>query len=389
VLPVEDAEGEGRVLTASADRTVKLWLGSECERTYEGHGDVVRSLAAVPGIGFLSCSNDGTVRLWELGGGTLQVLRASESFVYAVAVLPGGEWVTCSEDRTVRVWRSGSDDCVQAITHPTTVWAVAPLPNGDVISGCADGKGYVWSREPSRAASEGDASLFKECVASAALPEQQVAEGMLGDLDTRTLKTEEALLEPGKKEGQHLIVRDSQSNTPMLYQWSSASATWEKVGEVVGGKGDGGGSSATIGKRMFEGQEYDYLVEIDMNGAPLQLPFNRGDDPWMSAQKWLWRHELDQGFLDEVANHIIKNTPDNVPSAGYGNVDPFTAGGAYRPSAPSSSAGASAGNVDPFTSAGAYRPGAPTAGAGCRVHLCGHRRVQARRRARQADAVQQ
>ena len=57
----------------------------------------------------------------------------------------------------------------------------------------------------------------------------------------------------GKKEGQHLIVRDSQSNTPMLYQWSTASQTWEKVGEVVGGKGDGS-SSATIGKRMFEGQ---------------------------------------------------------------------------------------------------------------------------------------
>ena len=115
--------------------------------------------------------------------------------------LAGAVWRSlvcrCSEDRTVKVWRSGCDDCVQAITHATTVWAVASLPNGDLISGCADGKGYVWSREPSRAASEGDATLFKESVASAALPEQQVAEGMLGDLDTRSLKTEEALLEPG------------------------------------------------------------------------------------------------------------------------------------------------------------------------------------------------
>ena len=89
------------VLTASGDRTIKLWNGTVCAHTYSGHSDVVRCLAWVQGVGFLSSSNDGTVRLWELGGSCLNVFQASESFVYSVSVLPSGEWMTCSEDRTV------------------------------------------------------------------------------------------------------------------------------------------------------------------------------------------------------------------------------------------------------------------------------------------------
>ena len=50
----------------------------------------------------------------------------------------------------------------------------------------------------------------------------------------------------------------------------------QQVGEVMGGKDDGG-SGATLGKRMHtDGKEYDYLFDIDMNGAPMKLPFNRG-----------------------------------------------------------------------------------------------------------------
>eukprot|EP00966_Prymnesium_polylepis_P298231 6891433-Prymnesium_polylepis.1 len=49
-----------------------------------------------------------------------------------------------------------------------------------------------------------------------------------------------------------------------------------------------------MGKRLFEGVEYDYLFDIDMNGGMLQLPFNRGDDPYMAAQQWIWKNDLDQ-----------------------------------------------------------------------------------------------
>jgi WD40 repeat protein len=208
-------------------RRIKLWAGERCVRTYTGHADAVRSLAHVSGIGFLSASNDGTVRLWELGGTCLHVQHASESFVYSVAVLPTGEWMTSSEDRTVKIWPSGGGECVQSMTHPANVWACAALPNGDIVAGCADGNAYVWTRAPARAAAEAEQLAFKETVASVALPAQQVASD-LGALE-KDIKGEDALNTPGTREGQTLIVRDPASKTPMLYQWSMASATWEKV----------------------------------------------------------------------------------------------------------------------------------------------------------------
>eukprot|EP00964_Phaeocystis_antarctica_P095751 scaffold62173_cov46-Phaeocystis_antarctica.AAC.1 len=128
-----------------------------------------------------------------------------------------------------------------------------------------------------------------------------------------------------------------------------------------------------------------------------KLPFNRGDDPWMTAHLWLGKNDLDPGFLEQVAltltptptptlaltltltptptlnphplqvaQHIITNTPGNVATSEAVCSDPFTSGGAYRPGAASTSNGgnapSSAGvNVDPFTSGGAYVPGgAPT-----------------------------
>ena len=326
--------------------------------------------------------------------------RLRARFVDQVGVLPSGEWITCSEDRTLRVWPAGGGECVQSITHPASVWACAACPNGDVAVGCADGNAYVWTRSADRSVDEAEQLAFKETVASVALPEQQV-NGDLGALE-KDIKTEEALNVDGTKEGENLIVsnededdshashpsphphaslhllftfsspplrllftlssqvRDKDSKTAMLYQWSMGSRKWEKVGEVMGGK-DTEGSGTTLGKRMYEGKEYDYLFDIDINGSNVKLPFNSGDDPWMTAQQWLWKNDIDQMHLDAVAQHLIANTPNNVPKVDYGNVDPFTSGGAYRPGQPSSSAapsGGGGGNVDPFTSGGAYRPGA-------------------------------
>ena len=82
-------------------------------------------------------------------------------------------------------------------------------------------------------------------VAAVALPAEQ-AEGH--GLDTSNMASEEALANPGEREGQHKIIKDSASGQPTLYTWSAGERTWNKVGEIVGSK-DGGGGGSTLGKR--------------------------------------------------------------------------------------------------------------------------------------------
>lgn len=43
----------------SADKSLRLWQGAKCERSYEGHKDVVRGIALITDIGFASCANSG------------------------------------------------------------------------------------------------------------------------------------------------------------------------------------------------------------------------------------------------------------------------------------------------------------------------------------------
>ena len=66
---------DGRLLSASADRSIALWKPAargagtapsyEVQRRYLKHTDCVRGLALLSDdVGFLSCGNDGNIFLW-------------------------------------------------------------------------------------------------------------------------------------------------------------------------------------------------------------------------------------------------------------------------------------------------------------------------------------
>jgi len=58
----------------------------------------------VPGIGFASCSNDETVKLWTTDGTNLVTFRGHNGFVFAVTTLITGEIVSGGDDCTVKIW---------------------------------------------------------------------------------------------------------------------------------------------------------------------------------------------------------------------------------------------------------------------------------------------
>jgi len=358
VLPLP---GEAGILSAGGDKTVRLWREGAEPLVFTGHTDVVRSLALVPGIGFASASNDGLVKVWTLDGACALSMQASSIFVYSVACLPSGELAACGEDRMLRIFKDG--ECVQTVPHPAPVWAVAALPNGDLATGCADGVARVFTADEARRAPADLAALFEQEVQAQSIPATEIP-GQVGGVDVTNLPDESALEAPGAKEGQYKIVRDV-SGAPTLFTWSMAEARWNKVGQVVGDpNAPGGGASApgpALGPKQHNGKTFDYVFDVDIaeGQPPLQLPYNRTDDPWMAAQQFLWDNNLPQSYLEQTANFIIQNAGAPQGAAAPRNADPFTAGGAYVPqAAPEPAAGAMPGNVDPFTATGAYRPGA-------------------------------
>jgi WD40 repeat protein len=109
---VFSADG-GRVLTASDDKTARLWEAASGEglAVLGGHeGGVNSAVFSADGGRVLTASDDGTARLWEAASGKeLAVLRGHEYTVNsAVFSADGGRVLTASNDGTARLWEAAS-----------------------------------------------------------------------------------------------------------------------------------------------------------------------------------------------------------------------------------------------------------------------------------------
>lgn len=241
------------------------------------------------------------------------------------------------------------------------------MDNGDIITGSSDALVRVFTKDPTRFASDDILAVYETSVTTRM--QEQMKE--LGGVKVNDLPGPESLLQEGT-EGQTRLVR--QPNGKILcYQWTKGN--WECVGDVMGAAG---GTQATSGKKLHEGKEYDFVFNVDIEDGvpPLKLPFNTDEDPWLAAQNFIHKNDLPQTYLEQVANFIIKNANiSEVPTTiTEGFADPFTGGGRYVPSTngdsqkPSNSsvnvnfrerAGESAlvVNADPFTGGSSYTSG--------------------------------
>ncbi|KAG9074203.1 hypothetical protein FS749_014266, partial [Ceratobasidium sp. UAMH 11750] len=349
VLAVDDDQ----TLTGSADKTIALWQGNKLVHRYTGHTDAVRGLSVLAegiDIGFASCSNDSTVRLWTLGGDLLHQFDGHTSFVYSLASIHDtGSLVSSGEDRTVRVWEDG--ELVQTITHPAiSVWAVDAMPNGDIVTGCSDGIVRVFSRSESRWADEATLKEYESQVASQAIPSEQV-----GDVKKTDLPGPEALERPGNKDGQVIMVK-TVGGSVEAHEWSAGQGKWVKVGEVVDAVGQNR-------KQLFEGKEYDYVFKVDIKDGepPLSLPYNATDNPYTVAQQFLARNDLPVEYIDQVVSFIEKNAGGVKIQSSREFVDPYTGASRYQASPAAGTPSTNTNSyADPFTGANRYAPPSST-----------------------------
>ncbi|KAF8248175.1 PFU-domain-containing protein [Wilcoxina mikolae CBS 423.85] len=290
------ALSETNIITAGADKTIRLWENGKQVGVLKGHTDCVRGLCRLPNGLFASCANDATIRIWSPDGHELQQLHGHTNYVYSITALPSGEIFSCGEDRTLRIWKDGN--CVQTITHPAiSVWSVAVnAVNGDIATGASDNVVRVFSRDQSKWATEELLTAFEESVAKSSIPANQI-----GEIQKDKLPGPEALENPGKKDGQVIMVRNG--HNVEAHMWSASARSWTNVGQVVDTAGPGQ-------KRLYKGKEYDFVFDVDIQeGAPaLKLPYNVSENPFEAARKFLENNELPISYLDTVGNFIVQNS---------------------------------------------------------------------------------
>lgn len=130
------------------------------KKVIDDHTLPVRDLSLLPGVGFVSVSNDGTAKVRNFDGAVISTFTNPMStdghpvFCYSAAVTHEGLIVTCNDDQMLRIYTA--DAVMDQLQIPGTPWRAVGMPNGDlaVVSDQAGssrrGHVYIFSKDSSR-----------------------------------------------------------------------------------------------------------------------------------------------------------------------------------------------------------------------------------------------
>jgi len=133
------------LVSCAADMAIKLWdfTTYECTKTLMGHDHNVSSVAFVPtGDYILSASRDKSIKMWEVATGyCVKTYTGHREWVRMIRILPpasdpssgsGGSaslFASCSNDQTVRVWQVETKECkIELRDHDHVVECIAWAP---------------------------------------------------------------------------------------------------------------------------------------------------------------------------------------------------------------------------------------------------------------------
>ena len=284
----------GVIATGAQEGTLKFWRGEEIiSEITKAHSDIIRGFSAFE-AGLFSVSNDGDAKLWSFEGEELLKFPGSGGFLFGCAAAPGHLY-TAGDDGALTIWDLATNT-FQKIQHPQTLWGVAVLKNGDFVTACADGKIRSFTHEHSRAASETEINAFNAASVkiNAALPKEGVKP--LKDLE----------ISRGQKEGQIQMFGDGRE--VLAYQWRNG--IWELIGTVTGSAAPE--KKKFPGDQLFPAGEYDFIfdVEVGEGGKKALLPFNRGQNFLLVAEKFCAREEIGKDNVADITAFLKANAPD-------------------------------------------------------------------------------
>lgn len=316
-----------KIVTASAGENVggqiknnfiRIWEISSSNGDLQGkllhtpednHNGPIRALDFFAGS-IVSCSNDGTVKVRDQERAECYSTMVADDDLskqppILLDVSSKNNILACAcEDGKVVLWEGEEK---QTIPHPNCVWKVLFLENMDICTCCQDGSIYIFSTDPKRKASDEVLQTYQQ---NLDIQKRSRNKGPSKEEIEKLPKWEMNALVAGKKEGQVQVFSKEQPNSSnnriaIAAQWNDASRTWIEVGQVMGEAG--GDSSNNAG--MIDGVMYDYVlpIEIDLPDGglqKLQIGYNTGQNPFVTAQEFIDKYMLDQNYLSQIADYI-------------------------------------------------------------------------------------
>ena len=137
-----------RILTASWDKTAKLWdaASGKLVVSFAHQGIVWRAAFSSDGTRILTASADKTAKLWDAASGTLIVSFAHQAIVYNAAFSPDGARIlTASADKTAKLWDAASGRLIASFAHDADVNDAAFSADGArILTASADKTAKLW-----------------------------------------------------------------------------------------------------------------------------------------------------------------------------------------------------------------------------------------------------
>ena len=129
---------DGRILSWSHDCTLRLWNGESGDLLFilEGHTKLVTGAMELSDRNLLSWSEDGTLRLWDgQSGAPLAILEGHSYHIVGALELPDERILSWAEDGTLRLWDGQSGASLAILKgHAYRIKGALELPDGRILS---------------------------------------------------------------------------------------------------------------------------------------------------------------------------------------------------------------------------------------------------------------
>ena len=140
---------DNRIITGSFDGSLSINTINYDKRTYHkdiymqhAHDDMINSIHSLNETTLLTCSDDKTIKVWNVSQTDLTHIKTISShsdYVFKLITLSKSRFASCSGDRTIKIWKDSSPyDEIATLNHGGSVFSIIQLKNTDTLVACGN-----------------------------------------------------------------------------------------------------------------------------------------------------------------------------------------------------------------------------------------------------------